>query len=203
MYGCLILRTFWLSEHPSPHISSDNRRSTVVQVGMFREKILWDVAIAIVAALYNLPAQARVWIPSSEWLYQRQTKPRTSHPSRSVKSYTTHFNSERACDCKPVLDHVSTPTTSGVLRKKCGYSNRTRPFFLPTQWQRQKRGTAWTYAYLIEMFVNHRRWRGPPTGSAFPHLFHILHSIKFYRHGWGGRRPRFALVYIYDQLIIF
>jgi len=31
MYGCSILRTFWLSEHPSPHISLDNRRSTVSQ----------------------------------------------------------------------------------------------------------------------------------------------------------------------------
>ena len=70
-----------------------------------------------------------VWIPSSEWLYQWQTKPRTSHPSRSVKTYTTRLNLERACDCKPVLDHVSTPTTSGVLRTGVGIQTGPDSFF--------------------------------------------------------------------------
>ena len=40
MYGCSILRTFRLSEHPSPHISSDNRRSTVTLSSLYNKSRL-------------------------------------------------------------------------------------------------------------------------------------------------------------------
>ena len=67
-----------------------------------------------------------------------------------VKNVYNALNLERACDCKAVLDHVSTPTTSGVFRTSMGIRTGPDAIF---DFGLGCNGTPYTYSLYLSLYL--------------------------------------------------